>query len=345
MKKETTTNYNAFTPYQKYNNGNLSINRIHTVLDAKKESTKVTSDSSNYNGLDTSELYKRYASGDDSTELLIEMGTRIAYSVLKRLINEVYDSTLVGVRRDVTHAKHNIENIDRLSNSVYSLIYSKDGDLVQTVNNKSDRVAFEKIVLDNLGVGYDLVNTAIIAILEQTEKHGRDLEKKFTERRLKRKVYVKYESSVNGWETVETTPIQEIYREVRREIDKNGSLKISSHKYVYVEDFSYDAESGDGDFFYRQLGLCSDLGGYATDYNGANTVYTADDETVENMEDLIESLNLTARQSQILELRLKGYGHKAIATYLGVTQRAIAKTVEQIRKKAIASGLGKSIKK
>ena len=50
-------------------------------------------------------------------------------------------------------------------------------------------------------------------------------------------------------------------------------------------------------------------------------------------------MELTDRQAQILRLRMQGKGYKAIATYLGVTQRAIAKTVAQIQSKATAAGL------
>lgn len=341
MKKEitTTTSYNAFTPYQKYNNGNLSINRINTILYGKKESAKATNNGNNYNGLDTSELYTLYASGDDSSELLIEMGTRIAYSVVKKLIDVSYNETLVDVRKTITKAIRDIKNIERLNSTIYSLGYNEDGDSVRIVNSKKEEEAFNKITLDNLGVGYDLVQDAILAILEETRKHSRDLQETFTERRLKGKVYIKYDDSVNGWEDVETTPIQDIYKAVRKEISDNGSISVANSKYVYIEDYSFDNESGEGDFFFRRLGKYSDLGGYAMDFNGSFTTYSADEAVVEDMDELVEALNLTDRQTRVLQLRLKGYGQKAIATYLGVSKQAIQKTMKQIQKKAISIGL------
>ena len=78
----------------------------------------------------------------------------------------------------------------------------------------------------------------------------------------------------------------------------------------------------------------ADLGGYNCDGN-----YTADRQTVEDYETTIARLDLTDRQAQVLRLRMQGKGYKAIATYLGVTQRAIAKTVGQIQTKATAAGL------
>ena len=83
----------------------------------------------------------------------------------------------------------------------------------------------------------------------------------------------------------------------------------------------------------------ADLGGYACDFNKACTLYSADAQTVEDTDELISRMNLTKKQAQVLSLRQSGYGYKAIATYLGVTQRAVAKTVEAIQKKALAIGL------
>lgn len=74
----------------------------------------------------------------------------------------------------------------------------------------------------------------------------------------------------------------------------------------------------------------ADLGGYNCDGN-----YTADRQTVEDYETTVAQLDLTDRQAQVLRLRMQGKGHKAIATYLGVTQRAIAKTVEQVQKRRL----------
>ena len=53
--------------------------------------------------------------------------------------------------------------------------------------------------------------------------------------------------------------------------------------------------------------------------------YTADLETAQATETLVSSLELTDRQATILKLRLQGYGYKAIATYLGISQRGVAK--------------------
>lgn len=145
---------------------------------------------------------------------------------------------------------------------------------------------------------------------------------------------------MNGWETVETTPIREIYKAVRRSINTSRAMATDPRNgYSYIESMATDPETGETETVYRRLTKYADLGGYACDFNGACTLYSVDAETVRDTDTLIESMNLTKKQAQVLALRQSGYGYKAIATYLGVTQRAVAKTVEAIQKKAIAIGL------
>ena len=167
-----------------------------------------------------------------------------------------------------------------------------------------------------------------------------NLETPYTVRRLKKKVWIKTADSVNGWETVETTPIREIYKSVRRSINDSKALATDARNgYTYIESFSEDRETGEIETIYRRMTKYADLGGYACDFNKACTLYSADAQTVEDTDELINRMNLTKKQAQVLNLRQSGYGYKAIATYLGVTQRAVAKTVEAIQKKALAIGL------
>ena len=88
------------------------------------------------------------------------------------------------------------------------------------------------------------------------------------------------------------------------------------------------------DAIYYRLQKYADLGGYNVNGN-----YTADRQTMTEYNAIMGKLNLTARQAEVLALRMRGHGYKAIATYLGVTKRAVSKTMEQIQKKALAIGL------
>jgi len=57
------------------------------------------------------------------------------------------------------------------------------------------------------------------------------------------------------------------------------------------------------------------------------------------MDTLIELLELTARQAQVLKLRLAGHGEKAIATCLGVKPDSIRNISRQVQQKALKAGL------
>ena len=67
------------------------------------------------------------------------------------------------------------------------------------------------------------------------------------------------------------------------------------------------------------------------------TLYSAYISTAQNIDQMIECLSLTQKQSVILHLRLSGYGFKAISTYLGITSEAARSTMKGVQKKAISA--------
>lgn len=274
------------------------------------------------------------------TQALENLATAVAYSVLKKCIDTSYNETLVSIRHELTRDRKNIENTVYCSEHATKLAYNDNGDLTQVVLDNDCKKALTTLASATYGDGLDLVNDAIVAILEETEKQlarGEkiDFEKVYTVRRLNKKVWIKSEDSVKGWETVETTPIREIYKAVRRAINSSRALATDPRNgYSYIEDLSTDTASGETSIIYRRLTKYANLGGYATDYNNACTFYTVDSETVVDTDNIIASLNLTTKQAKVLQLRQCGYGEKAIATYLGVSKQAIQKTLKQIQVKA-----------
>lgn len=243
---------------------------------------------------------------------LISLANAVTYSALKKVYCASGNETIAKVRRDIAKANSELKSI-------------------QYANTNADDIRL------------DLVNDAVIAILEQTNRQKEqgqevDLLAPYEITRLKCKVWIKKEDSVDGWETIETSPIREIFKNVRRAIENNASLDANS-KFTYIEDYAENSEHDIGETIYIRLGKYANLGGYVTDANGKNTFYTADNQTVEDIETMINKLELTEKQAKVLNLRLAGYGYKAIATYLGVTQRAVAKTLEAIQKKATANNI------
>lgn len=280
---------------------------------------------------------------------LTDLATAVAYSVLKKCITVSQNPTLIQTRQDLARDLHNLDRIAYANENAYETRYNADGERYTAIIDKDLHNALSTLCGQTFGDGLDLVNDAIVCILAETEKakdrNGGTLppafmEQSYTIRRLNRKVWIKTSESVNGWETTTTTAIQETYKAVRRAIDQSRAIQTDPRNgYTYIADISTDPESGIGETIYRRFGKYADIGGTVTDINGKETAYTADEQTAHDLDTLIESMNLTAKQAKVLALRQSGYGYKAIATYLGVTQRAVAKTVEAIQVKAVAIGL------
>ena len=280
------------------------------------------------------------------SDTLTDLATAVAYSVLKKCIDTSSNSTLKAIRRDLAKATHDLEGLKYANNNAFTLEYNDSGDLTRKTLDSDLARAFITLASDTIGDGLDLVNDAIIAILDETRKQTErdpdrpiDLERPYSVRRLKRKVWIKSTDSVNGWETISTTPISEIYKSVRRAIDSSrAAVTDPRNGYSYLEDLAADPESETETVIYRRMPKYADLGGYATDFNGAMTAYTVDPSTVNKYENLVETLNLTARQMQVLKLRMSGYGYKAIATYLAIRPDSVRDCVKAIQNKAIKAG-------
>ncbi|MDE6149554.1 MAG: hypothetical protein K2F81_05600 [Ruminococcus sp.] len=286
----------------------------------------------------TAETEKAY------TKALTDLATATAYSVLKKCIDVSQNKALIQVKQSIAKDTHALQQIEYANATAYETTYNADGEKVQRVKDKDSKQALDKLCAECLGDGLDLVNDAVIAIMTETAK-AVDISADFMEmpyivRRLKRKVWIKTADSVDGWETTETTPIQEVYKAVRRSIDSSRAMQTDPRNgYSYIEDYATDSESGAEERIYNRMPKYADLGGYATDFNGACTFYIVDAETVKDTDSIITNLNLTARQAKILQLRQSGHGYKAIATYLGIRADSVRDCMKAIQKKAVAIGL------
>lgn len=279
-------------------------------------------------------------------DTLTDLATAIAYSVLKKCIDTGYNQTLVSIRAELGRDTHNADRLTYASEHAYKTAYNEDGDAYRKTVDPACAQALTELTRLTLGDGIDLVHDAVVAIMEETERQTAngdavDLEKPYTVRRLKRKVWIKSADSVNGWENVETSPIREIYKAVRRAINTSRAAATDPRNgYSYIEDIATDPETGETTDIYRRLTKYADLGGYATDFNGACTLYTVDRETVNDIETLVSQLNLSKQQAQVLQYRQAGYGYKAIATMLGVRRENIQtqgkRIVEKVKKNAPA---------
>lgn len=322
-----------------------------------KQQTAKTTTTETRNFTDLLRQYEKEYNNDKTSvafsNVLDELATAVAYSVIKKCLdpqrkgrkdgevsNSGCNTQLDEVKRSIYRDKNTLANIDYSCKQAFVTVYNEDGDRQTKTKDSDYRYAYNKLSQQTLGDGLDLVHVAMVALLDESEKADRTkenyLENTYEVRRLKKKVWIKSEDSVNGWETVETSPIKEVYKAVRREVANNRSLNIDpSNGYLYLEDLATDEESNEETTIYRRLNKFSDLAGNVTDFNGAVKFETVDANSVTDYDTMVEELELTARQTKILELRMGGYGYVAIATYLGVNEKSVRDVLKTVQKKAI----------
>lgn len=294
--------------------------------------------------------YRKDSTSAKFTEVTTDLATAVAYSVIRKCLdpqaksgktsNSGCNTQLEEVKRSIYRDTNTLKNIDYSCKEAFTTVYNEDGDRQTKTKDSDYRYAYNKLTQQTLGDGLDLVNTAIVSLLDECTKvdttTGNFLETVYTVRKLKKKVWIKVSDSVNGWETVETSPIREVYKVVRREVANNRSLNIDpSNGYLYLEDLAKDEESNEEATVYRRLNKYTDLAGNVTDFNGAVKFETVDSGSVADYDKMTEALELTARQAQVLQLRMSGYGCVAIGTYLGVKEESVRSVLQTIQKKAV----------
>ena len=287
-----------------------------------------------------------YANGD-YVEPLATLAKAIAASVINKVADpqrkaaqtadKVSDSglnpALVAMKRGLhaddallTRTAYNADRATRIA-------WTEDGDIITETADKEALTNVNRLCRETLSDAIDLQQTAVVALLEQASEHASAgeswLDVPYTIRRLSKRVYIQTSDSAK-YTDVETTPIQEVYRTVRRQIADSRAVQTDPRNgYTYVE--MPTAEEVDA--IYYRSGRYADIGGYDSINN-----YTADIQTVADYEDILQRLNLTARQMTIVRLRIQGHGYKAIASYLGITQETVKTTVRRLRDKCESVG-------
>lgn len=289
------------------------------------------------------------------TTTLYAFATAVAYSVIKKcldpqrtggqLSNNGFNASIFAVYKSIGTDYHTAIDFNTAVGGIeYKTVYDKHDNTKRVcITPDFDAVITKHVYSKTYNDGMDLIHVAIMAILSEMKKQrirdkGQSInfERAYKKRELNKRVRIKLSDSC-AYKNVETTPIQEIFRAVRRAVQKSRAIQSDPRNgYTYLEDLTIN---DDGEATYYRLPKYADIGGYVKDFNGQDTNYTADLQTATDTDTIIDSMKLTAKQSKVLELSLRGYGIKAIASYLGVSHQAIAKTKKQIQTKAEKIGL------
>lgn len=288
-----------------------------------------------------------FAGSGDYAGALIDLATAVTYSVVRKCIDPqrktavgretVSDNglnpALLALRRGIAADIKLLCSTQSAANAATRSTFNVDGYPVTVTADKDAATALNAIIGDTLSDGIDLVQTAACAILEQAADHADGpgwLDRPYFVNRLSRRVYIRADDSA-AYRDEETAPMREIFRAVRRAVQESRAVQTDPRSgYTYIEDLTADGL----DVIYYRLHKYADLGGYNVDGN-----YTADRQTIDDYNAILGRLELTDRQAVILRLRMQGKGYKAIASYLGVSDKAVKKTVLQIKVKAIDIGL------
>ena len=325
---------------------------MNTNANKSRKATPATDKAATPAAMTAFETVKRnfetaHAAGGDYTAALLDLSQAIAYSTLNKCIDPQrktaaeretvsdngHNPALLEIKRGIYFDCHILDNTANAASKATKATFTADGDPVTVTADKDAETALNALIGETLSDGIDLVNTAALALLEQAAEHATApgwLDRPYTVRRLSKRVYIRASDSA-AYADVETTPIQEVYREVRTAIQNSRAIQTDPRNgYTYIEDVTIDGL----DTIYYRLQKYADLGGYNCDGN-----YTADRQTVEDYESIIARLELSDRQAQVLRLRMQGRGYKAIGTYLGVDVANVKRTMKQVQAKAVKIGL------
>ena len=318
MSKDKTTNNNTF----------------HALINAMNEHA-------NKDTIDTPE----------GIATLNALSTAVCYSVLKKCIdpqrkkaleqgkpsNSGCNQTLVNLWREISVANRYAKQLLYCTRNAEKFEFNANGETVSIVIDKDVADKLNKLIDERMNDSNDLLQECMLSILleinkQKCNKQSVDLERPYNIKVLSKRIYLNLEDTPE-YRCKETTPIQEVFKAVRRVLVNNRSLCIdSSCKYSYIQEFATD-DNGFLDTVYYRCGKYADIGGYAKDFNGAETLYTVENEQVYTMEKMVKSLNLTARQAQILKLRLEGLSVHAIADRMNITQQGVQKHMKLIQDK------------
>lgn len=307
---------------------------------------------------------RAYTSGANYERELMELSTAIAASVVAKVYDpqrksaQAADRPTAGgcnpviaqLRRDVQRDSATLRQTPATAQAAYAVIVDADGNCKTVVTDRAALDRLNALSGDTLGDGADLVQTAALAVLEQAAEHAATgagwMENLYTVKELSRRVYLRLDDTPQ-YKYVDTTPIQQVYRAVRRAVQDSRAVQTDPRSaYTYLSQYT----DGEIDAVYYRSGKWADIGG-GTVYDGryrtpgAPAGYggradsTGDVVLTERLQELMDAMHLTQRQKRILSLRLAGHGPKAIATALGLESGNIKRTLRRMRQTCIDMGL------
>lgn len=270
-------------------------------------------------------------------QAITRLAQAIAVNVLKKLVNaggckdvKYNDITTYNkyLHRLYGQLQHDIalENNTQYINTISSISYTKKGK-IKDITSKADREAIKAISKDSYTESADLISIAKLAILEQLKAGREDLERPYNIRRVKKDIHINLDSltldSDKVFEWKQTTPIQEIYKTVRRYIYSQNKDYKDTYNYIPID--IIDSITGETATVYARYIIAVD--------------------SVDSYIELKDSFNLlcerckaTATQKDIAYYKLRGYSLRQIAEKRKCSHNAVIDSLNKLAQRAQKAG-------
>lgn len=271
-----------------------------------------------------------------SENLLEKYAMCVIRSTFKDLIKKGADEWQTAVYDDFRHDIR-LEMSRRMANdTAYEINRNRKGEMIRACADENAETVLDNATAETFGAGMDLMHAIIVRLLECIAD-GNDFEKvMFVEQNRK--------MVVNPWETVErvtkeTSIVQQTFKACRDEIHRQASIKAVDNGYTYIEMKTRTTTHGQS--MYIDAVCADDRDGYMDEeiyWRTKQNFFTGECTSsldLENYTQLIHDLHLTDIQIRRLEMKAKGYSIEQIAGEEGKTRRAIQKSIEQCRQKAL----------
>lgn len=239
----------------------------------------------------------------------------------------VYDEFKSDIRKELSRRM--------ASETAYEVNRNRKGDMVRACADGNAKEVLNHGSENAFGSGYDLMHSVIVCLLECIAR-GYNFSSVIKEVKPRKIV-------VNPWDEVElvsyeTSIVQKSFKACRDEIQRQASIKAVDNGFTYV---TMKRTIVHGQSMYLDAVTVDDRDGYADEeiymrtkqnmFTGENTSAL----NLKNYTEMIKELALTETQLRRLQMKAKGYSIEQIAGEEKTTRRAIQKSIEQCRKKAV----------
>lgn len=290
-----------------------------------------------------------YGTPEQQGRTLQDLARAVVFSVLKHRIKATADPYIIKTRNDFIGEIHRLSAIDNITDTNLEVSINEEGNYVMEVIDKSLDADLARIMKGYSDTGADLQQEAALALWEAgvqakkrpSTKHLRSgwIDEPIKTKEPKKEIYTDseiFKDNFKDFKIVELSPIRRVFRKVGNYLDKNRNKRAVLNGYSYLEYKIKNPNEQEGiDYIiYRRFGKYADIGGYTTGTNG-NIFYTADKNTVEDIEEIKAGMKLTPRQRCILDFAEGGSGYRATAKELNCSWKNIYAIKKAIQKKYI----------